>query len=120
MLKYPVIFGIILVLLLLNAIPVLLFWDRTALANHSLLPIMFMGLNLLHGLTACLRKHKGNYLVLCKACRMPRKQSVCVKGRKGRSRSRKRGKRWGVGNDRRSIVPKTAKNLRRDVSPEFA
>ena len=71
MLKYPVIFGIILVLLLLNAIPVLLFWDRTALANHSLLPIMFMGLNLLHGLTACLRKHKGNYLVFRKAGRLP-------------------------------------------------
>lgn len=63
-LKYPLILGILLALLLINAVPVLALPDRAALTNFSLFPGIVAVLMIIYGLCALIDKHKGNYFLL--------------------------------------------------------
>lgn len=63
-LKYPLILGILLALLLINAVPVLALPDRAALTNFSIFPGIVAVLMIIYGLCALIDKHKGNYFLL--------------------------------------------------------
>ena len=63
-LKYPLILGILLALLLINAVPVLALPDRAALTNFSFFPGAVAVLMIIYGLCALIDKHKGNYFLL--------------------------------------------------------
>ena len=63
-LKYPLILGILLALLLVNTIPVLLLPDRAALTHFSVFPGAVAVLMVIYGLCALIDKHKGNYFLL--------------------------------------------------------
>ena len=56
--------GILLALLLINAVPVLALPDRAALTNFSLFPGIVAVLMIIYGLCALIDKHKGNYFLL--------------------------------------------------------
>ena len=63
-LKYPLILGILLALLLVNAIPVLLLPEKAALTNFSVFPGAVAVFMVIYGLCALIDKHKGNYFLL--------------------------------------------------------
>ena len=63
-LKYPLILGILLALVLINAVPVLALPDRAALTNFSIFPGIVAVLMIIYGLCALIDKHKGNYFLL--------------------------------------------------------
>lgn len=63
-LKYPLILGVLLALLLVNAVPVLLLPEKAALTNFSVFPGAVAVLMIIYGLCALIDKHKGNYFQL--------------------------------------------------------
>ena len=63
-LRYPLILGVLLALLLVNAVPVLLLPEKAALTNFSVFPGAVAVLMIIYGLCALIDKHKGNYFLL--------------------------------------------------------
>jgi hypothetical protein len=63
-LRYPLILGVLLALLLVNATPVLLLPEKAALTNFSVFPGAIAILMIIYGLCALIDKHKGNYFQL--------------------------------------------------------
>ena len=63
-LRYPLILGVLLALLLVNAVPVLLLPEKAALTNFSVFPGAIAILMIIYGLCAPIDKHKGNYFQL--------------------------------------------------------
>lgn len=66
MLKYSLIFCITLALLLVNIIPVLVFWGSATISVYSLPPMAVMALVVINGVLSCVFKHKGNFLMIRK------------------------------------------------------
>ena len=63
-LKYPHIFCIVLAVLLINAIPLLVFREKAGISVYSRFSIAIMVLDVVNGILACIYKHKGNFLVI--------------------------------------------------------
>ena len=63
-LKYPLILGILLALVLVNAVPVLVLPDKAALTRYSYPPGILLIFVTIYGLCALIDKHKGNHFLL--------------------------------------------------------
>ena len=65
-LKYSHIFFVTLGLLIVNAIPVIVFRDQIKISAYSLIAITVAAVVVFNGILACLFKHKGNFLIMRK------------------------------------------------------
>ena len=63
-LRYPLILGVLLALLLVNAVPVLLLPEKAALTNFSVFPGAVAVFMVIYGLCALIDQHQGNYFLL--------------------------------------------------------